>query len=112
MRMELNTNRRDRDAVSGRTLDRERATHLPENFPGDPLLDKRIQHRIRQLCSRVIASDGHSLQTLAELRCALHEHNQKLRLLAVRKLLGGKSRVRVGNLSNGRDREVSSASLL
>jgi len=90
--MELKSNRRGRNALSGRTLSREhrrRATsHFGEISSGYAPLDERIDERIRQLCTKAIASEGQQLQTLAELQSALHEHNKWLRLLAVEKLLG------------------------
>lgn len=93
--MELNANRRDRDTLAGRIVSREhrvRATwHSFESPFGYPPPGERIDERIRQLCATLVASDGQQLQTLAELRSALHEHSQRLRSMAARKLLGSRT---------------------
>jgi hypothetical protein len=48
---------------------------------------RRLDDRIRELCAMVCSAENHELEPLiTELRSALHEHNQRLRKLAVAKL--------------------------
>jgi len=48
---------------------------------------RRLEDRIRELCGRAVSVPDDELGTIIkELRAALHEHNQKLRQLAVQKL--------------------------
>lgn len=51
----------------------------------------QLADRIRELCASVVASEVQYPQILAELRCALHEHNRMLRFLAARKLVLARS---------------------
>jgi len=48
---------------------------------------RRLEDRVRKLCAKVVtANDDELAPAFAELRSALHEHNQRLRRLAVAKL--------------------------
>ena len=49
---------------------------------------RRLEDRIRELCSKALVADETQIDlTLEELRLALHEHAERLRKLAARKLL-------------------------
>jgi hypothetical protein len=43
----------------------------------------RLDDRVRQLCAKVVASSDHEIgSSIAELKAALREHNERLRKLA------------------------------
>ncbi|MFY9741512.1 MAG: hypothetical protein WAK21_05880 [Candidatus Sulfotelmatobacter sp.] len=107
----LSTNRPDRNAAAG--LDSsDRHGMRTATRPKSPVDRPPLDDRIRELCA-VIASGEQNLRALVELQSALHEHNQRLRLLAARKLLGTKhSAWRGGPPCEWQYREVSQDSLL
>jgi hypothetical protein len=46
-----------------------------------------LDHRIRQLCAKVVASSDSDLgSSISELKAALREHNERLRKLAIAQL--------------------------
>jgi hypothetical protein len=48
---------------------------------------RRLDDRIRELCSKVVSADENDLEPLIEdLKSALREHNSRLRKLAAAKL--------------------------
>jgi hypothetical protein len=48
---------------------------------------RRLEDRIRELCAKVIVAHEEDVgPAIAELKCALHEHNDRLRKLAATKL--------------------------
>ena len=48
---------------------------------------RRLDDRIRELCARVVSTQGAEMEsTIAQLKAALHEHNERLRKLAAAKL--------------------------
>jgi len=54
---------------------------------------RRLEDRIRDLCSKAIASDDSEFASvMSELRSAMREHIEKIRTLAVRQLAGERPR--------------------
>jgi hypothetical protein len=51
------------------------------------MLSRRLEDRIRDLCTKVIAADENAVEpVIADLKSALREHNDRLRKLAAAKL--------------------------
>jgi hypothetical protein len=52
------------------------------------VLSRRLDDRIRDLCAKAVEADQEELESIfAELKQALREHAERLRKLAVRKLV-------------------------
>ena len=54
---------------------------------------RRLDDRIRELCRHVVeANDDEFTNVLSELRCAMHEHIERLRKMAIQQLAGERER--------------------
>ena len=62
---------------------------------------RRLEDRVRELCSKALAARDHELTAiLAELQAALHEHSERLRQIAILKLAGIKGELPPERRSN------------
>ena len=51
---------------------------------------RRLEDRIRELCAKALIARGHELHPiLDDLKAALHEHSERLKQVAVLKLVTG-----------------------
>ena len=54
---------------------------------------RRLEDRIRELCSKAVSSDDSEFSTvMSELRAAMREHVERIRTRAVRQLAGERPR--------------------
>ena len=68
----------------------------------------RLEDRIRDLCAQAIASDDVEFPgILFELRSAIHEHVERIRILAIRQLAGSPVKTKIENESRERSRRLA-----